>query len=158
MTNDQYEAYLTLLRQLSKTLSDLSDIQKLKTQAVRQDDLSDLNECMKKEQVISLSLRGFEKKRMDAVAALGLESVSLSGLAARYPEAQRMEAKAVAEDVIRQYQIYRSAADVARSTLECNLHEIEKIIALEDGASVSGPGYQGTEPVPPPSMRTDIRA
>ena len=75
-----------------------------------------------------------------------------------YPEPLRLEAKKTVEHLQQQYQLFRSAAQVARSTLECNLHEIEKILAQEGGAALDGPGYQGSDPQLPKPLRTDFRA
>ena len=38
-----------------------------------------------------------------------------------------MEAKAAAEKLRQKYEVFQSASDVARNTLECNLHAIEKL-------------------------------
>lgn len=151
-------AYLSLLREISRTLVSLTETAHQKIAAVRQDDLAALNECIKREQALSLSLRGFEQKRAAATQALGLGSVPLSGLAAHCPTELQPEAKAAAEELLQNYQLYRSAAEVARSTLECNLHQIEKILAASGEEDVAGVGYAAAQPEPPAPLKTDFRA
>lgn len=126
-----YASYLELLRSLTGTLTQLTEVAKRKTQAVRQDDLDVLNECIKSEQALSLSLRGFEQKQQTALAELSLTGLRLRDLPSAAPEEFRMQTKEVVEALQSAYKIYRSASETALSTLECNLHEIEKILAAQ---------------------------
>ena len=159
MATLNHHDYLSLLQEVQKTLVQLTEIAQSKTDAVCGDDLMGLNDCMKREQALSLALRGYEQKRLAAMPVLGLEGVPLSMLAAHYPLDSQMEAKEVSESVLRQYHLYKSASEVARTTLECNLHQIEKILAEAGVEPVPGFGYGAGDMVaPPPSMRTDFRA
>lgn len=127
MAQTTWQDYLKLLGSLTKTLEQLSDVERKKTEAVSRGDLMAVDECMKQEQVLSLSLRGFDQKREAALRALGLEGVKLSGLTARAPEDQLLETRQVVERLQRQYEIFQSASQVARNTLECNLRMIERL-------------------------------
>ena len=149
---EDYRTYLSLLEDLSKTLEQLSEKAQAKTKAVRQDDLSALADILKEEQVLSLSLRSCEQKRLKLLAQLGLTQTQLDDLPGHCPEELRLEAKAVTEKLRRCYDHYNGCAEVARNTLECNLHEIEKILAQENGGATPS----GMEP--PPSLKTDFRA
>ncbi|MEG2222808.1 MAG: hypothetical protein RRY95_08790, partial [Oscillospiraceae bacterium] len=94
-----------------------------------------------------------------ALLTLQLRDVTLRELPARYPQELQSEAKATADQVLEQYQIYQSAAEVARSTLECNLHQIEAILAAASAAEPAPlSGYRPASPEPPPGMKTDFRA
>lgn len=150
--NESYAAYLSLLREISAALGKLSDSARQKTKAVRQDDLNQLSQILKEEQALSLSLRSWEQKRSLLLEQLGLSGVPLRELAAHYPDDLRLEAKKTVEDLRGQYRLYQGAAEVARNTLECNLHEIEKILKAS-GADLSSGATQ-----PPPPLRTDFRA
>ncbi len=142
-----FSGYLGFLEKLTGTLKKLTDIAKEKCGAVRRDDLAALDDCMKREQVLSLSLRSMDKQREQMLADLGLKGVPLSGLAERYPAELRMEAKQAAAKLRRQFDLYKSAAQTARNMLEVNLHEIEKYM----GADVNSGGIH-TNPM------ADIRA
>lgn len=131
------QAYLSLLNELSGRLDQLSELARQKTQAVKKDDLTALDEALKQEQAMTLNLRGLEQKRLKAVSQLGLEGSSLSELASRYPDSMQIQARQTAEKLLRSYQEYRCAAEVARNTLELNLHEIEKVIAAS-GVDTAG--------------------
>lgn len=153
-----YRSLLSLLDELSKTLENLTAVEQDKTQAVRQDNLAAVNECMKREQVLSLSLRGLDQKREAALAALELSGVPLGALAEHLPEEYRLEAIARTERLRQQYRLFQGASEVARSTLECNLHQVEKVLGEMGGDPEDGPGYRSSSPVLPPAMRTDFRA
>ncbi len=149
---ETYRAYLALLGELSNILEKLSEKAQEKTKAVRQDDLAALANILKEEQVLSLSLRSCEQRRVKLLEQLGLSQTRLDDLPGRCPEELRLEAKAVVEELRRHYTQYNGCAEVARNTLECNLHEIEKILAQENGGVIP----TGLEP--PPSLKTDFRA
>lgn len=123
-----YQAYFQFLDRLGKTLEQLTQVEREKTSAVRADDLLHVNECMKKEQALSLSLRGLEQKRARLLANLGLSQVPLSRLAGACPPEVRAEAAKSVERLQGRFQVYQSAANAARTTLEINLHQIEKMM------------------------------
>lgn len=121
-----FQDFFQFLDQLADTLAKLTDVTRAKTQAVRRDDLLKVNECMKQEQAYSLSLRNFDRKREKMLAELGLSAVPLSQFTDHCPEELRFQAKKKVENLQNHFKIYRTAADAARTVLECNLHEIEK--------------------------------
>jgi len=125
--------YFALMERLDKTLEELTQLAQQKTKAVTRDDLQTVDTCMKREQALSLTLRSMDRKREDLLARLGMSGVPLSGLAERCPEEDRLEAKKAAERLRNQFDLYRNASEVARTTLECNLHQIEKYLKEEPG-------------------------
>ena len=128
-----WQDYLKLLRNLSKTLGQLTQVERDKNAAAAAGDLAGVEECMKREQVLSLSLRGYDQKRDAMLAALGLKGVTLRELANHSPEELRLEVKGVAEELRRQYEIFQSASKVTRNTLELNLRAIERVQAVRAG-------------------------
>lgn len=155
--NVPYDDYLHLLDQMASELSALSRLAREKAAAVKDSDLNALDQVLKKEQASSLTFRGLEHKKDSLLKTLGLIDVPLSALAEHYPAEKRLAAKASVENLQTQYKLYEASAEVARNTLECNLHEIEKIVAAASSAD-AGPGYQTKAPDVPSSMKTDFRA
>ena len=137
-----FEQYFAFLRELGEVFEKLTALTREKTEAVRQGDLGAVNDCMKREQVISLSLRSMDIKREKMLSELGLKGVPLSGLAAHCPAELRLEARHAEEQLRSKLAIYRSAAEVSRTTLEVSLHEIDKMIA--DEGKGEGPADMGT--------------
>ena len=128
-----WQDYLKLMRGLSRTLEKLSQVEREKDDAATRGDLAGVEACMKREQVLSLSLRGCDQKRDAMLAALGLKGVTLRELANHSPEELRLEVKGVAEELRRQYEIFQSASKAARNTLELNLRAIERVQAVRAG-------------------------
>lgn len=155
---EHYASYLALLDDLRGSLDQLTGLARKKTEAVRRDDLMALDEVIKQEQALALSLRGLEQKRLKLLTRLGLDGVPLSGLAARYPAGLQPQATQTVNALKRSYESYRTAAQTARSTLELNLHELERIVAAQGGNAAQGAGYTPPAAQPPENMKTDFRA
>lgn len=130
-----FEDYFAFLERLGRVLEELTEIAREKTGAVLTGRMSDLDKCMRREQALSLSLRSMDKKREQMLTELGLQGIPLSGLTAHCPEAHRLRAKAVTETLRRQFTCYQSAAEVARNTLECHLHQIERVEQAASGGA-----------------------
>lgn len=157
MMDAPYVAYLSLLDELRRALATLTELAQKKTDAVRNDDLAALDLVLKQEQVLSLTLRGLEQKKTAQLAQLGLTDLPLLQLYTAYPQELQLQAKETAEELKRQFTLYQGAAEVSRNTLECNLHEIEKVLA-DMGGTESGIGYTPPGAELPHAMKTDFRA
>ena len=92
-----------------------------------------VEECIKREQVMSLTLRGYDQKRDIMLADLGLKGITLDQLEQHSPDEFQLETKAVVEDLRRQYKLFQAASTVARDTLEVNLRAIERLQAKQAG-------------------------
>lgn len=152
-------SYLQLLRELTGSLDQLSVLAQRKINCVHESDLIALDEVLKQEQAMTLNLRGLEQRRLKLVSQLGLEGVRLAALDSKYPDELQIQAKETSEKLRQSYEMYRGCADAARSTLELNLHQIEKIIAQSGiDPEALGAGYEPAGVEPPRSMKTDFRA
>ena len=130
-----WKDYLKLMTGLTHTLEELTQVEQDKNDAASQGNLIAVEECMKREQVLSLSLRGHDQKRDKILAELGLQGVALSQMEAHSPDEFQMETKRVIEKLRRQYELFQTASKVARHTLECNLRAIERVQAVQAGDS-----------------------
>ena len=139
--------YLNLLENLRRKLEDLTRLAQTKTVPAGRSDLDGLEACMKQEQVLSLALRGMDQKRDKMLAEMGITGVRLRELVEHAPEDMARETKEGAEKLRQQYELFRSASDVARNTLECNLHIIERLQKAQD-----------VQPEENPRRQSDFRA
>ena len=153
-----YPACLSLFQELTGNLAQLTELDLSKAKAVRADDLESLNQILKQEQVLSLSLRGLEQRRARLLSGLGLHGVALPALAEHFPAELAEQAKQTVEALRQQYQIYSSSAEVTRNTLECSLHEIEKTLSTLSADHGAFVGYSAQEIEPPPALKTNVRA
>ncbi len=154
-----HQSYLDLLAELSGSLDRLSQLARDKAAAIQADDLIALDEVLKQEQAMTLNLRGLELRRLKLVGQLGLENVPLSGLEDHCPPELAPRARSVSETLRESYTAYRSCADMARTLLELNLHQLEKVItAAGVDPAVAAAGYEPPGVEPPKKMKTDFRA
>ena len=139
MDHGLWREYLKLLEGLGRTMDQLAEIERKKTEAVSSSNLNAVEDCMKREQALSLSLRGFEQRRTAMLSKLGIPDTSLSQLEQYSPEGLELETRRAVEDLRRQYEMFQSAASVARNTLECNLRVIERMRASQEKAAEAAP-------------------
>lgn len=132
-----FEGYLDHLDKLGGVLDELAGLAKTKAKAANKGDLGKLDEVMRREQALSMSLRSMEQKRQQFVSQLGLAGSVLSALPDKAPEELRPRAKKTSEGLLRRYMLYKDASEVARTTLECNLHMIEKRMGQATGGSMA---------------------
>lgn len=159
MDFSDHQAYLKLLQELRSNLDRLGELSEQKAATVRQDDLLAMDEVLKQEQVLSLSLRGLEQRRTKLLAKLGLGSVPLRELAGKYPPELQDEARRTVEQLRSSYKVYRARADMARNLLELNLHQIDLMVASAGGdPKEAAAGYAPPGMEPPQNMKTDFRA
>lgn len=147
-----HEEYLRYLEELTATLERMTETAQNKAAAARVGDLVKVDECMKQEQVYSMTLRSMDVKRDKMLKELGLEGVTLSGLAERYPQELQDRARKTAERCMVRYETYTSASNAARTTMECALRDIERMFPKDQ------PVPTGKPEDPPPKMKTDFRA
>lgn len=127
--SNQFDGLIQLMQDLTKTLTQLTAVQKDVASAVHTDDLTALGECMKKENALALTLRNIDQKREKIQQQLGLEGVKLSELPGKVSDEEaRPKVKQAAEELQAQYRVMQSAAEVARSALECSLYEVESMM------------------------------
>lgn len=145
-----FQEYLTLLEGIQKDLAQVTGVEQRKIAAIRSGDLLVLDECMKQEQVITLSLRGREQRRKALLQQLGLEQLPLRELPQHSPQELRARATQVVEQTLRAYQVYDSAQKAARTMMETELRQIDKELKRH---------RQQKDQAPAPNRRqTDFRA
>ncbi len=123
----KYSDYLKFLHDLSTALSDLTNIQNDKINAVKLHRLEELNEAIKKEQALSLHLRGLEKRRKTILKALDL-AVPLR-LMPNACEAQYKEQTQIAVDeILNKNDMLTLARNSAANILEKNSALVQKAL------------------------------
>lgn len=137
--NATFEGYLEHLEKLDGILAELTALAKDKAKAANLGDLDALEQIMRREQALSMSVRGMEQKRGQLVGPLGLTGSTLSALPDKVPPELRMRARKTSEALLRRYEGYKDASAVARTTVECNLHMIQKELAKSPAAPGAGP-------------------
>ena len=162
MANGAWGDYLTLLGRVTRALEELTGVEQEKIRAVNERDLPAVEQCMKKEQVCSLNLRGLDQKREKLMDQLGMRGVPLREIMSRCPPGAEQETKEAAEALRRQYAllgraqigtihaIFQTTSEVSRNALEIHLHIIEELHKRAGGGELP---HQDAPP-----MKADFRA
>ena len=141
----EFQTYLTFLSDLRQALDALAGLEQKKIQAIQAGDLPALDECMKKEQVATMDLRGREQKRSAMIKELGLEQVALRELSAHCPPQYKGQAAQVSEQLLRSYQVLSSAQKAARTLMESNLRRIDKELERRQSEQAPAPKKSQTD-------------
>lgn len=131
--NNKWGEYLKQMDAIGKILDELTGLEQNKTKAVMAGDIAGVEKCMKREQVLSMSLRGLERKRETLSDQLGMKGVALRDIMKHCPEGLESETSQAADGLRRRYRIFQAASEVAKNTLETNIHVIEKVLTEANG-------------------------
>ena len=94
MAQTTWQDYLKLMRDLTAALETLTQVERDKNDAASQGDLPRVEECMKREQVMSLSLRGFDQRRDKLLGERGSKGITLGELEEQRPHELQRATKA----------------------------------------------------------------
>lgn len=131
--HEDWLAYLKLLQTIGEYLDDLEEIEREKITAINQGDLFTIDEIIKEEQVMAMTLRGIEQKRQKLLEPLDLPPGKLKDLALHLPDSLRSEGKRTIDQVQSKYKRYQTASELARKNLEVGLKQLESITGINTG-------------------------
>ena len=153
-----YEEYLAFLEELLHEMNHLIEIVKQKLEAIQNHELDVLNECIKQEQAVSLTLRGLEQKRGKLLAAIGCEKVPLSEMPRRCPEEHRARMQELVNQLLTADKVYKSVQAPSRTIMERDLRSIRKELESRGVEQELDDNYKTAPPTRGKGLRTDFRA
>ena len=145
----EYSDYLALLSELCQLFDQISHVEQQKIDAVQGHALDELNEAMKREQALTLALRGCEQKRETLLTGLGLTGISLRDMPSHCPPEYRAETSRMVEQVLKGYAV--------RTLTELELRRVDGELARR-GVEPDAESHYQASPARPTSMKTDFRA
>lgn len=119
-----YDDLLELLKKHVVFFEELTATEQAKLEAARIHDIPALEECMKKEQADTLTLRGFDKKRLKMQEELSLHDLSFSQIIPLLPEEYRHDYTQVFNHLKDAYTKYKTVSDCAKEMIEINLYRV----------------------------------
>ena len=153
----EYSDYLALLSELCQLFDQISHVEQQKIDAVQGHALDELNEAMKREQALTLALRGCEQKRETLLTGLGLTGISLRDVPSHCPPEYRAETSRMVEQVLKGYAVLQAAQGSARTLTELELRRVDGELARR-GVEPDAESHYQASPARPTSMKTDFRA
>lgn len=153
-----FHAYMAVLESVRDSLNKLADLTQEQKESVQNDDLMALNDVLKQEQAIALTLRGLDQKREQLLGEMGLTDIPLSQLAGHFPVELREEMTQITTSLVEESRRYSACAEETRGLLEHTLREIDRTLSGLGVETVVGAGYKPLDEGLPAPMKTDFRA
>ncbi|SHJ30055.1 hypothetical protein [Parasporobacterium paucivorans] len=139
-----FSDFLKILEEMILFFSEAAAVEMQKLHAVGKERLSFLEDCMKKEQVMILKLRGFDRKRESIQEALGYKGFSLKQVSAACSPQERELLLPLMEQLDQNVLLFTNTLDNARSLMEVSLHKVNT--ALSQGYTQMGVPAISTTP------------
>ena len=118
-----------LMKVFSETIQfidEITEVENKKFQAALKNNIAAVDECMKKEQVLLLKLRGIDKKREAAQKALGYENMTFRQIIEKAPESDKKKLTEIFNSIEQKLKKYKESFSNAHNAIELNLHRINK--------------------------------
>lgn len=157
---NDYTELLELVEKNTMLFDELTEIQQVKLEGARDQDIARLEDCMKKEQAHTLALRGFDKKRLALQKNLSLEDKTFRELIPLVPEAYTASYQKAFDDLTQAYTRYQSTAECAKEMIEVNIYKMSTLInQIREKANLSGGDVYTPEGFVPasPKSRKDMK-
>ncbi len=124
-----FEKYFDFLKELTAELKNLTELQKSKLKAIEEHSLDALNDCIKKEQAISLKMRGIEQKRVKLLNELGLSGTKMADISQKCPAQHKENVEKQVEATMSAYDEYKSIQTKATAEIARNMKFVETSLA-----------------------------
>lgn len=143
-------SFQELIRQLIGLFDRMIPLEQSKLEVVSRNQVTRLEDIIKKEQAEIMSLRGLDQKRERLQEELGWKDLSFQEILGRLSEEQRPDMKQLFDELAARVTAFRSVTESSRTIMEVNLHAINQMAARqgggtktykEDGSVEAGPAH-----------------
>ncbi|MDO4711401.1 MAG: flagellar export chaperone FlgN [Peptostreptococcaceae bacterium] len=118
-----------IILELTEFFDELTGLEKIKLDAISENNMKLLEECMSKEQVGIMRLRVLEKHRDEIQQKMGLGGLSFREIVARFDGEEKEELERMYYELADALTLFNHTADSAKNAIESNLYSIEAILA-----------------------------
>ena len=124
-----------LIRQFIVLFDRVFPLEQAKLDAVSQNEISRLEEIIKKEQAEIMALRGLDQKREKLQAELGWKDLTFQKILMRLSEEQQTETKQLFDELASRVKSFQTITESSKTMMEVNLHAINEMIAQQSGGT-----------------------
>lgn len=117
-----------IIMELTDFFEELTQLENVKLQAIVDNNLKLLEECMSKEQVGIMRLRVLEKRRAEVQKEMGLEGLSFREIVAKLEGEEKAELERMYYELEAALTLFNRIADSTKTAIESNLYSIEAIL------------------------------
>ena len=142
--------FADLIRQFAELFDRLIPLEQEKLDIVKQNQVSALEDIIKREQAEIMTLRGLDQKRERLQKELGFPDMTFSEILERVSGDEKTELQKLFEELGSRVRQFRSITESSKTMMEVNLHAINKMVTQKTYGSANVRTYEGDG-----SMRPD---
>lgn len=124
-----------LIQQFIALFDRMIPLEQSKLEVVSQNQVTRLEDIIKKEQAEIMALRGLEQKREKLQAELGWKDLTFQEILEHLPKEQQMEMKQLFDDLAGRVKSFQNITESSKTLMEINLHAINQMIARQAGGT-----------------------
>lgn len=128
-------SFQQLIRQFIALFDRMIPLEQSKLDVVSQNQITLLEDIIKKEQAEIMALRGLDQKRERLQAELGWKDLTFQEILKHLPEEQQMEMKQLFDDLAGRVKSFQTITESSKTMMEVNLHAINQVIAQQSGGT-----------------------
>lgn len=140
---------MTILKETNHFLLEVTQVEQKKYEATLKNNVVAVEDCMKKEQVLLLKLKGLDKRREQTLQKVGKPDATFREIIATLPEEEKKPLENLFAQMQQNLQKYKEVERNAQNALEFNIHRIDK--QLEQVQGNKGKVYEGHGKVKQPT-------
>lgn len=134
-TRDLLDSFSDIIRQLTVLTGQLSQVEEAKAEAASEKRHELLDGFIQKEQAQLLKLRGLEQHRMKLAKNLGWDSLTFRQILDKADSQQREVLLPLFTELEQQLNRLTQSRKASEHIINVRIHEIETLIALQEGSS-----------------------
>lgn len=131
-----------IISELIFLFQNLCQIEQEKLNVIQKNRITFLEDCMNQEQAAILKMRGLDVRRENCQDRLGWKGDSFRQILDKLDEDGRAEFEPMFDELSRFVSLFQEISDSARSLIEVNLHQINKM--MESGVQSGSPASSAT--------------
>lgn len=128
---EKYQEYSSLMEEFLALFDSLISVEQKKLDAAIENQVSFVEECMKKEQAFVLRLRGLEQHRESLQEAMGMKDLTFRELLEKVPAEVKEDLEPKFQELSRKVTAFQNINENAKDAIMVNLHNIQT--AMESG-------------------------
>lgn len=125
------EQFQKIIRDLIVLFEEHLPLEQRKLEAIQQDDVSGVEECMKQEQALTLKLKGLDRKRESIQKELGWEGKPFREIVDAVPAENRQELRKLFDQLTNIVTIFSETNKEAMTAMEVHLRDMQKVMKIK---------------------------
>ncbi len=141
--------FADLIRQFIELFDRMIPLEQEKLNVVKQNQVSALEDIIKREQAEIMALRGLDQKRERLQKDLGFAELTFQEILERVSGEEHGELQQLFDELSGRVKEFRSVTESSKTMMEVNLHAINKMVAQKTYGSANVRTYEGDGSVRP---------